>query len=142
MLADLIDHVNERGGAVLMHGEAGVGKSALLAAVGMRARAYGMLVLSTTGVQSEAHLPFAGRHQRLRPSLAEVDELPAPQRDAVLTAFGVIAAPAPDLFLIALAALELLAGDAARTPLVLIAEDAHWLDRSTCDVLAFIARRL
>ena len=143
LLDDLIDHVNERGAALVVHGEAGVGKSALLASASARAQAHGMICLTTIGVQSEAHLPFAGLHQLLRPILAEVGELPDPQRDALLAAFGMITATAaPDLFLIALAALDLLAGAAARTPLLVIAEDAHWLDDSTCDVLTFIARRL
>jgi hypothetical protein len=101
-----------------------------------------MRVLTTTGVQSETTLPFAGLHQLLRPILGEVGELPSRQRDALLAAFGMTDRAAPDLFLIALAALELLAGVAARSPLLLIAEDAHWLDRSTADVLAFVARRL
>ena len=90
-------------------------------------------------MQAESHLPFAGLHQLLRPLLGEVGELPDPQRDALLTAFGMTRAPAPDRFLIALAALDLLAGAAARASLLLITDDAQWLDRSTGDVLAFVA---
>src|SRR5690348_16607017 len=85
----------------------------------VRARAHGMLILTATGVQSEAHLSFAGLHQLLRPLLAEVGDLPDPQRDVLLTAFGMTSAAAPDLFLIALAALDLLAAAAARVPLLL-----------------------
>lgn len=142
VLHDLVDHVNDRGAALVIRGEAGAGKSALLASACARARPQGMLGLTTTGVQSEAHLPFAGLHQLLRPILAEIADLPGPQRDALGAAFGMTPAAAPDLFLIALAALDLLAGSASRAPLLLVAEDAHWLDRSTCDVLAFVARRL
>jgi DNA-binding CsgD family transcriptional regulator len=93
-------------------------------------------------VQSEAHLPFAGLHQLLRPVLAGADELPARQRAALLSAFGMAGQDATELFLIALAALDLLADVAVRSPLLLIAEDGQWLDRPTCDVLAFVARRL
>ncbi len=78
-------------------------------------------------MQVESHPPFAGLHQLLRPLLGEVGDLPDPQRDALLTAFGMTSAPAPDLFLIALAALDLLA------------DDAQWLARSSGDVLAFVA---
>lgn len=142
VLDDLIDYVNDRGAALVVRGEAGAGKSALLASAYARAQTRGMLGLNTTGVQSEALLPFAGLHQLLRPILSDVADLPGPQRDALKAAFGMTSSAAPDLFLIALAALELLASAAAHAPLLLVAEDAHWLDRSTCDVLAFVARRL
>lgn len=101
-----------------------------------------MLRLRVTGAQSEAHLPFAGMHQLVRPILAGLSELPDPQRDALLAAFGLIAAPAPDFFLIAMAALDLLASAAVRAPLLILVDDVQWLDQSTCDALAFIARRL
>jgi predicted ATPase len=139
VLAELIGRVHERCAALVVRGEAGIGKSALLASASVRARSHGMLILTTTGVQAESHLPFAGLHQLLRPLLGEVGELPDPQRDALLTAFGMTSAPALDLFLIALAALDLLAGAAARAPLLLIADDAQWLDRSAGNVLAFVA---
>jgi len=138
----LVDRVGDRGGALVVRGEAGIGKSALLAAASRRATDSGMLVLGATGVQAEAQLPFAGLHQLLRPILAGGQELPAPQRTALLAAFGMTDTAAPDLFLIALAALELLADTAARSPLLLVVEDAQWLDRPTGDVLAFLARRL
>jgi DNA-binding CsgD family transcriptional regulator len=141
-LEDLIDHVNDQGVALVVRGEAGVGKSALLAAASAQAQANGLRVLAITGVQSETHLPFAGLHQLLRPLLSNAQELSEPQRDALLSAFGVITAPAPDFFFIALAALELLALAAEQKPLLIIAEDVHWLDDSSRDVLAFVARRL
>jgi DNA-binding CsgD family transcriptional regulator len=87
-------------------------------------------------------LPFAGLHQLLHPFLGHLDALPAPHRGALEAAFGLTDAAAPDLFLIALATLDLLGDAAASSPLVLIAEDAQWLDPATADVLAFVARRL
>ncbi|HEX9413545.1 MAG TPA: AAA family ATPase, partial [Ktedonobacterales bacterium] len=143
LLDDLIGRVNDHGAALVVGGEAGIGKSALLAEASMRARARGLRALTIAGTQSETHLPFAGLHQLLRPILSEVADLPDPQRDALLAAFGMRAGPAPpDLFLVALAALELLTADASRAPLLVVVDDAHWLDRSSRDVLTFVARRL
>jgi DNA-binding CsgD family transcriptional regulator len=142
VLRDLVDHIDERGGALVVRGEAGIGKSALLAEARTHAETRGVRILTVTGVQTEATLPFAGLHQLLRPILAESDALPGRQREALLAAFGMTDAVAPDPFLIALAALELLSGAASQAPLLLIAEDAHWLDRSTADALVFVARRL
>jgi predicted ATPase len=141
-IARLLDGAGQRGGALVLRGDAGIGKSTLLAEASRRASERGMRVLSTAGVQAETHLPFAGLHQLLRPVLDHVDALPAPQRDAVLAAFGMTGAKAPDLFLIALAALELLGDAADRAPVLLAVEDPHWLDQATADVLAFVARRL
>jgi DNA-binding CsgD family transcriptional regulator len=135
--------VKERGGALVIRGDAGVGKSALLDAARRHAAARGLATLTTSGVQSEAHLAFAGLHQLLRSALpVAVDKLPAPQRRAIKAAFGLIDGPIPDFFLIALATLELLSELAAQAPLLLVVEDAHWLDAATSDVLAFVARRL
>jgi DNA-binding CsgD family transcriptional regulator len=142
VLDDLVSSVREQGGALVVRGEAGIGKSVLLAATSDRAKKSGMLTLRTVGVQSEAHLPFAGLHQLLRPILAGADKLPPPQRRALLTAFGVTDWAPSESFLIALAALNLLAERAVRTPLLLIVDDAQWLDSPTADVLAFVARRL
>lgn len=142
VLTGLLDKVHDQGGALVISGEPGIGKSALMSAAGARARERGMLVLMTTGVQSEAQLPFAGVHQLLQPVLGRVGRLAEPQRDAILAAFGLVRPAASNLFLTALAALNLLAASAARVPVLIVAEDAHWLDRSTCDVLAFVARRL
>jgi DNA-binding CsgD family transcriptional regulator/tetratricopeptide (TPR) repeat protein len=93
-------------------------------------------------VPSEAQFSFAGLHQLLRPVLADADSLPRGQRDALLTALGVAEGPAPAMPMVGLAALELLTGLAERTPLLVVAEDAHCLDLSTCEVLAFVSRRL
>ena len=142
VLDDLIDKAGQRGGALVVCGEAGLGKTALLGEASARAKERGRTVLTTAGFQAEAHLPFAGLHHLLGPLLAGVDQLPTPQRVALQAAFGLTDSAAPEFFLIALAALELLADAAADRPLLLVAEDAHWLDGETCDVLAFVARRL
>jgi len=142
ILHDLLDGAPEQGGALVVRGEAGIGKSALVAAIGRRARERGMLVLSASGVQSEAHLPFAGLHQLLRPVIGGMDDLPPPQRAALEAAFGLSDTAAPDRFLIALATMDLLGDAAVRAPLLIIADDAQWLDRPTIDVLTFVARRL
>lgn len=141
-MRELLDGVRERGGALVVRGEPGIGKSFLLNAARARAEADGIRVLSAAGVQSEAHLPFAGLHQLLLPVLDRAQELPAPQRLALLTAFGMAESAVSDLFLVALAALELLAESAAETPLLVLAEDVQWLDRPSSDVLAFVGRRL
>ncbi len=138
----LLDAVPERGGALLLQGAAGVGKSALLAEAADRALGRGMTVLSTTGVQAEAGLSFAALHQLLRPLLPLIEYLPATQRAAMRTAFGQSDGPPPDRFLIALAVLELLSDAAESAPLLLVIDDVQWLDRSSADVLAFVARRV
>jgi DNA-binding NarL/FixJ family response regulator len=141
VLGDLIDHVRDRGGALAVTGEPGVGKSALLRQASMRAREAGMLVLTVSGVQSESLLPFAGLHQLLGPVLGKLDQLADPQRDALRTALGMTDRDT-DAFLTALAVLNLLAASASRVPVLVIAEDAHWLDQPTSNALAFVARRL
>ncbi|HEY2200305.1 MAG TPA: AAA family ATPase, partial [Solirubrobacteraceae bacterium] len=141
-LAGLLEGLPERGGALVVRGEAGIGKSALLAQASEVAVERELLVMSAAGVQSEAKLPFAGLHRLLRPVLAHGDHLALRQRDALMAAFGMIDAPAPDLYLIAMAALELLSDAATGSPVVLIVEDAQWLDPPTADVLAFVGRRV
>ena len=141
-LDELIAGAADGGGVLVVRGEAGIGKSTLLAAARDRADAAGMAVLSAAGVQSEAQLPFAGLHQLLQPLLGDLDALPGPHRTAIETAFGMTDGAAPHPFVTALATLELLGEAAARSPLLVVAEDAHWLDRPTTDVLAFVARRV
>jgi predicted ATPase len=138
----LIDRVGAEGGALLVRGEPGIGKSELLARAARRAAERERLVLRAAGVQPESRMPFAGLHQLLRPVLHRADALSTVQRDAVRAALGASDAQAPDVYLIALATLELLSDAAADTPIVAIAEDAQWLDPATCDVLAFVGRRL
>ena len=142
LIDQLLDDVHDRGGSLTVTGGPGVGKSALLLETAARAADRGMPVLQATGVQSEALLPFAGLHQLLRPVLGRLDRLAPPQRDAMQMAFGLADGLAADFFLTALATLDLLAESAAQAPVLVTADDAQWLDRSTRDVLAFVARRL
>jgi predicted ATPase len=138
----MLDQVGMRGGSLVVRGEAGIGKTALLRAVGKYAREQGARVVMTTGIQSEARLPFGGLHQLLLPFLDRLDYLPDPQRRALHVSFGVDEGDAADVFLIGLAALGVFTEAVTKTPLVLIVDDAHWLDRSSAEVLAFVARRI
>src|SRR3984885_8552186 len=142
LVGGLLEGVADQGGALVVSGGPGIGKSTLLGEAVRRARDRGMPVLKVTGVQSEAVLPFAGLHGLLQPLLGRVDALGAPQRDAVLAAFGMTDAAVPDPFLTALAALDLMAEAASRAPVLVVADDAHWLDQATRDALTFVARRL
>ncbi|MBN6041046.1 AAA family ATPase [Amycolatopsis sp. 195334CR] len=136
VLSELIDEPGSRGGALLV-GEPGIGKSALLAeAVSLAA---GFRVLRTTGTAAERDFAYAGLHQLLYPVRAGVDDLPPAQREALRTALGLAEAAEPSPYLVGLAALTLLV-DAA--PLLIVAEDVHWLDQASADVLAFVARRI
>src|ERR1700694_3133738 len=131
-----------RGGTVaVVRGDAGTGKSALLAMVGGYAEDRQMLVLRASGVQAEARMPFAGLHQLLRPVLSSVGPLAEEYRGALLGAFGTSDAD-PEVFLVGLAALNLLSDIAAGRPVALLVDDAQWMDGATIEVLAFIARRL
>jgi DNA-binding CsgD family transcriptional regulator len=138
----LVDRIEEQGSALVVRGEAGIGKSALLAAARERALDRGVTVVSTTGALSEARLAFAGLHQLLLPLLGGLDLLPDPQRRALEAAFGIAEGDAPDLFLIGLATLGLVAERAAETPLLFVVDDAQWLDRPSLEVLQFVARRI
>jgi DNA-binding CsgD family transcriptional regulator/tetratricopeptide (TPR) repeat protein len=142
LLRSLLDEVATRGRALVLRGEPGIGKSRLLSATARIARERGMSVLTTSGVQSEAHLPFAGLHQLLRPVRGRAAELPAVQRAALDAAFGLTDELAPEHYRIAMAALDLVSEVATDAPLLLVVEDAQWLDRPTSDVLAFVARRI
>ncbi|HEY2657914.1 MAG TPA: AAA family ATPase, partial [Solirubrobacteraceae bacterium] len=142
LLKSLLDEVGTHGQALVLRGEPGVGKSRLLSGAARTARERGMSVLSTTGVQSEAHLPFAGLHQLLRPVRGRAEELPAVQRAALDAAFGLTDEVAPDQYRIAMAALDLVSEVASDAPLLLVAEDAQWLDRPTSEAIAFVARRI
>jgi predicted ATPase len=141
-LSDMIDGASKQGRALVIHGEAGVGKSSLLEAATSYSSEKGLRTLETMGVQSEAHIAFAGLHQVLHPILEGMDDLPAPQRGALRSAFGMDQGDAPDIFLVALAALELLSDSAAKVPLAVIVEDAQWLDQPTVDAMTFVAKRV
>src|SRR2546423_9101381 len=134
----IFERLPEGGAALVVSGEAGVGKSALLHYARGRADAVGLRTLTTVGVESEAELAFAGLHQLLHPVMGLVEFLPAPQRGALEVAFGVASGSEPDAFLVALAAYQLVCDAAEECPLVILADDVHWLDRSTADVLAFV----
>src|ERR687885_340706 len=108
LLASLLDDVDTRGQALVLRGQPGIGKSRLLSEAERTARERGMIVLATAGVQSEAHLPFAGLHQLLRPVRDRARELRDVQRVALDAAFGLTNEPAPEPFRIAMAALDLL----------------------------------
>jgi DNA-binding CsgD family transcriptional regulator len=126
--------------ALVVAGEPGVGKTALLDYVA--GRASGFRVARAVGVQSEMELAFAGLQQLCTPMLDGLERLPTPQRDALRTAFGLSAGPAPDRFLVGLAVLSLLAEAAAEQPLICLVDDQQWLDRASAQVLGFAARRL
>ena len=117
-----------------------MGKTALLEYVA--AAAAGQQVLRAIGVESEIELPFAALHQLCAPLLDELERLPAPQRDALKTAFGLQAGTVPDRFMVGLAVLSLLGEAGQERPLICLVDDAQWLDRTSAQVLAFVARRL
>jgi DNA-binding CsgD family transcriptional regulator len=136
----LVDARNDHSGVVLVRGEAGVGKTALLDYLAERAD--GFRVARAVGIESEMELAYAGLHQLAAPMLDGLTDLPAPQRDALSTAFGISAGEPPDRFLVGLAALSLVSEAAERKPLLCIVDDAQWLDRVSSQTLAFVARRL
>src|SRR5882724_8387311 len=132
-----------RGGesrVLVVRGEPGVGKSALLEY--LVGRASGCRVARAAGVQSEMELAFAGLQQLCAPMLDRLERLPAPQRDALRTAFGLTGGAAPDRFLVGLAVLGLLSEAADERPLVCLVDDVQWLDRTSVQALEFVARRL
>ncbi|MCM6773573.1 AAA family ATPase [Nocardia sp. CDC159] len=130
-----------RSGVLVLAGPAGIGKTALLEHALTAAST--LRVARVAGIETEQELGFAGLHGLLLPFLGERGRLPAPQRDALETAFGMLTAAAPpDLFLVGLATLSLLADAAAERALLLVCDDAQWLDRESLRVLAFVARRL
>src|SRR5579872_1661648 len=125
---------------LVLRGEAGIGKTALLEY--LSAAAEGCRIARAAGVESEMELAFAGLHALCAPMLGRLGHIPAPQRDALKTAFGMSAGPPPDRFLVGLAVLSLLVDAAEEQALVCIIDDAQWLDRVSVQTLAFVARRL
>jgi len=152
----LTDRVGERGAldqvvegvrigqsrVLVMRGDPGVGKTALLEHLAEHAVAAGCRVARATGVQSEMEFVFSGLHQLCAPLLKRAERLPVPQRDALRTAFGLAPGPPPDLFYVGLAVLSLLCGVAESQPLVCLIDDEQWLDQGSAHVLGFVARRL
>jgi DNA-binding CsgD family transcriptional regulator len=125
---------------LVLRGEAGVGKTALLDY--LQEQASGFRVARAAGVESEMELAFAGLHQLCTPMLGNVDGLPGPQRDALGTVFGLSTGEAPGRLLVGLAVLGLLSEVAGELPLVCLVDDAQWLDQASAQALAFVARRL
>src|SRR5580704_13500246 len=137
----LIDAVRaDQSRALVLSGEAGVGKTALLDYVA--GHAAGCRVVRAAGVQSEMELAFAGLQQLCKPLLDHLDRLPGPQGEALAIAFGLSAWPAPDRFLVGLAVLGLLSGAAGERPLICLVDDEQWLDDASAQALGFAARRL
>src|SRR5262245_9810495 len=129
-----------RSRALVVHGEPGIGKTALLEYLAGQASRF--RIAHAAGVQSEMELAFAGLHQLCAPMLDHLAHLPAPQRDALQTAFGMSAGSTPDRFLIGLAVLSLRTDVIEKPPLPCLVDDAQWLDHASAQVLAFVARRL
>jgi DNA-binding CsgD family transcriptional regulator len=140
-VSQLLDTVRGGESAVLVvRGEAGIGKSALLD--NCAGQASGFRVARIAGMQSETELPFAGLHQLCAPMLTQVDKLPDPQKNALRVAFGLASGGPPDRFLVALAVLSLLAEVAQKRPLLCVIDDAQWLDAASGQVLGFVGRRI
>jgi DNA-binding CsgD family transcriptional regulator len=129
-------------GVLVLLGEAGIGKTTLLDWTTRRAREAGMQVSRVAGFEAGMALGFAGLHQLLTPFMGGLDSLPAPQRRALEIVFGLTGGEVPDRFLVGLAALTLLTDAAALHPVLLVVDDAQWLDRASVDLLGFVARRL
>lgn len=129
-------------GVLVVRGEAGIGKTALLEHVRDTATASGFRAEYAAGVESETQFAFAGLHMLCAPLLDRADSLPDPQQAALGVAFGMHGGAAPDRFLVGLATLHLLAEVAEESPLLCLVEDAQWLDKASAQILAFVARRL
>ncbi|HET9760432.1 MAG TPA: AAA family ATPase, partial [Nocardioidaceae bacterium] len=129
-------------GVLVVLGEPGVGKTALVRDLAASSEAGGVRVLRTAGVESESPLPYAALHRLLRP-VTDLDRLPAPQARALRVAFGLEDGPTVEPFLVGVACLSVLT-DAAddATPLLCVVDDAHWLDSASADALSFAARQL
>jgi hypothetical protein len=142
VLSAAVDAAAEAGCALAVCGEPGIGKSVLLEVAARRGQEREYLVLRATGVEAESQLPFAGLHELIRPVLGAADALAAPQRRALLSAFGVEEGGSPEPFLICLAALNVLTGVAARQPVAVIVDDVQWFEQPSPDAVAFLARRI
>ena len=142
-LRGLVEPVPRAGRVLLVTGDAGMGKTVLLEDAAGRARSAGMRVLWVTGRESESKLVYAGLHQLLRPVLSGAAGLPGRQAQALLSALGLAADPViPDPLLTGVAVLTLLSDLSERSPVLVVADDTHWLDRSSLEALAFVGSRL
>jgi DNA-binding CsgD family transcriptional regulator len=142
LIRSFLDDASSRGGALLLSGEAGVGKTALLEATVEVASAIGARVLRAVGAEFETDVSFSGLSQLLLPLFAELDRLSDVHRSALSAALGLGDGPPPDRLLVSIAALELLHRAAADRLLLLVVDDLHWFDRSSAIVLGLVARRL
>jgi DNA-binding CsgD family transcriptional regulator/tetratricopeptide (TPR) repeat protein len=141
LLDDLLDDIRRgESRSLVLRGEAGIGKTALLEY--LVESASDLTVARAVGVESEMELPFASLHQLCAPLLDRLERLPGPQRDALRIVFGLTAGPAPDRFLVGLAVLSLVSEAAEQRPLLCVVDDAQWLDQTSALTLAFVARRL
>ena len=125
---------------LVIHGEPGIGKTALLEYLASRAQ--DCQVLRAAGAPSESELALSALHHVCQPLLGRLEDLPAPQRDALRITFGVSQGPPPDLFLVGLAILGLLSRSAAERPLICLVDDADWVNRVSAQLFAFVGRRL
>src|SRR3954447_19388265 len=140
-LEDLLARVRSgNAGVCALRGEPGIGKSALLDY--LAGQASELVVTRTQGVEADMELAYGGLHQVCVPFLGGIDRLPAPQRHALQVAFGLAAGEPPDRFLVGLAVLNLLTAASETRPVLLIVDDAHWLDQVSLQTLEFVARRL
>ena len=141
MLDGLVDDVRRgESRSLVLRGEAGIGKTALLQY--LIASASDLTVVRAVGVESEMELAYASLHQLCAPLLDRLERLPAPQRQALEIVFGLSAGPAPDRFLVGLAVLSLFSEVSEERPLLCVIDDAQWLDQASALTLAFVARRL
>ena len=136
----LADVRRGEGSSLVLRGEAGIGKTALLEY--LIESASGATILRAAGVESEMELGYASLHQLCAPVLDRLETVPAPQRQAIKIVFGLSAGPAPDRFFVGLAVLNLLSEVAEERPLLCVVDDAQWLDQASALTLAFVARRL
>ena len=141
LLDRLLDAVRlNEGRALIIEGEPGVGKTALLNYA--RAATPDFQLLRAAGVESERELPFSTLHQLFAPMLETLERLPVPQRDSLSTAFGLRAGPSPDRLVVGVAVMGLLFAAAADQPLLCLIDDLQWVDRASSKALAFVARRI
>lgn len=141
-MIDLASTVARQGRALVVEGEAGIGKTTLLDAVGEALAGNDFTVLSCAGVQCQRNVGYAAVHELVHPILGHADALPLHQRAALLAAFGLAEHAVPDPLLIGVAMLGLIEEAASHRPLLLIVDDAQWLDGSSLHVLTFVGRRL
>ena len=141
LITGLLDDATRHGATLVIRGQPGVGKSALLEWAAATASDR-FQILQALGTAAEFGFPFAGLHQILRPVLSHAIRLSRHRRDALDVAFGKASAAPPDLFSVAMAALDLLAEAATKKAVLVLADDVHWIDASSQQVLAFVGRRI